>query len=1119
MVSLILYSGIVTTVAVAHAESGLDIFRRTETAGGLIVHVGCGDGKLTAELCPDDRYLVHGLDADAANVEQARRHVQSLGLYGKVSIEQFSGPRLPYADNLVNLIVIRDTGHEIRDDELKRVLAPRGVIVASEGARIPHPVSRIGNGLVMFTKPVPSNIDDWTHFRYSAEGNMVSQDELVGPPQHLQWISGPIFQRHHGIEPSITATVTSGGRIFYIIDEAPLGFTGMPGQWRLVARDAFNGVLLWKRDMSEWGSRAWSYWTESHAARFNHPLHVRKRLIAKADRVYATLGFNSPITAMDAATGKTAMTYQGTDYADEFVLRDGVLYVAVNDGPQRPWPGEGVRPEPAGQRPEPSEKRVWAIDAATGSLLWKSGSFSGSAAKIDRMASMRHLNLTVAPGGVFLIDEKHVVALDRQTGNEMWRIDRLVLPRSEEQEANVGNLYHLLANENVHTVVYHDGRLFVLHLPPDRSMKHRLPPTLQALNAATGQELWRYDAATPIAYIEWPDVFAIGDTVWLPDRKEMTLIGLDTATGEEKVIHSIEKALNVGHHHRCYPNRASVNFAVLGRRGAEFVDLESGELTLHHWLRTGCRSGHVLGNGLFYRPPDHCQCYMQFQPRGFLAMSSSRAPITQPTSDSRLIRGPAYSSLPHPQGEGRGEETWGGDPHPATSSRSSPKGRGEDWPTFRHDPMRSAMATSPIPPAATRSWRVKLTGALSAPVVAGNKVFVASVDTHQVIALDAATGEEAWSFTAGGRVDSPPTVWQGYALFGCRDGRVYCLRASDGALVWRFNAAPEDRRIVAFRQIESCWPVCGSVLVTGGTVYFVAGRTSMLDSGVCAYSLDVATGRILDTQHIHEIQTETKTTGKLPEGALSDILTTDGEDVYLRKRKLALSPPVKDVFPRELAATRPTLVADGGFANQRWFHRAFWQFSSGAARAKGNLIAFDDTRAYVAAANLPGGPNQTFHIPMGGLTNRIAGLDGDGPNWLANPNLQVGGTVLFAAKAKTDKTVAETPDPRGSRYGKSSQRPAPAIWRHNRFPIYPWAMVAGKRCLAVAGPPAEVQPDDPWAGFEGRAGGELHILDPATGKPLSKVKLDSPPVWDGMAAANGRLCVVMKDGSIACFGE
>lgn len=118
--------------------------------------------------------------------------------------------------------------------------------------------------------------------------------------------------------------------------------------------------------------------------------------------------------------------------------------------------------------------------------------------------------------------------------------------------------------------------------PRRAAMKHSTPAVLQALDPTTGEELWRYDKATPIAYIEWPDLFAIGDTVWLPDRKAMILIGLDAATGSEKTVHSIKKALDVGHHHRCYPNRASVNFAVLGRRGAEFVDLETGELTLHH---------------------------------------------------------------------------------------------------------------------------------------------------------------------------------------------------------------------------------------------------------------------------------------------------------------------------------------------------------------------------------------------------------------------------------------------------------------------------------------------------------------------------------------------------------
>jgi len=76
--------------------------------GGLIVHIGCGDVRLTAALHANDSYLVHGLDADADNVEKARKHTRSLGLYGKVSLDRLIGDCLPYTDNLVNLIVSED---------------------------------------------------------------------------------------------------------------------------------------------------------------------------------------------------------------------------------------------------------------------------------------------------------------------------------------------------------------------------------------------------------------------------------------------------------------------------------------------------------------------------------------------------------------------------------------------------------------------------------------------------------------------------------------------------------------------------------------------------------------------------------------------------------------------------------------------------------------------------------------------------------------------------------------------------------------------------------------------------------------------------------------------------
>ena len=125
---------------------------------------------------------------------------------------------------------------------------------------------------------------------------------------------------------------------------------------------------------------------------------------------------------------------------------------------------------------------------------------------------------------------------------------------------------------------------------------------------------------------------------------------------------------------------------------------------------------------------------------------------------------------------------------------------------------------------------------------AAGKVFVADIDTHTLHALDEVTGKTAWTFTADGRIDSPPAYSSGSVLFGCRAGWIYCLRASDGALAWRFKDLP-DRLIGAYGQLESAWPVSGSALVLNDTLYFAAGRWILhLDGGIFLYALNPRTG-------------------------------------------------------------------------------------------------------------------------------------------------------------------------------------------------------------------------------------------------------------------------------------
>jgi SAM-dependent methyltransferase len=218
-------------------ETGAEILNTAGVTGGLVVHVGCGDGHLTAELGAAEGFIVQGLDGDRANVDRARATIRAAGSYGRVSAASFDGRSLPYADGLVNLVVGAALG-SVAMEEVLRVLCPNGVVLVGENGTWKKTV-----------KPRPAEIDEWTHYLHDAGNNAVSCDDLVGPPTSLQWVASPRWTRHHDHMSSISAVVSSAGRVFYIVDEGPTSAVQLPSDWKLVARDAFNGTLLWKRSI------------------------------------------------------------------------------------------------------------------------------------------------------------------------------------------------------------------------------------------------------------------------------------------------------------------------------------------------------------------------------------------------------------------------------------------------------------------------------------------------------------------------------------------------------------------------------------------------------------------------------------------------------------------------------------------------------------------------------------------------------------------------------------------------------------------------------------------------------------------------------------------------------
>jgi len=236
------YAGLLSSAQQRQAEKILDA---SGIKGGLIVHIGCGDGKLTAALRANESYLVQGLDTEQRNLEKAREYIHSLNLYGKVSVDRLKGRRLPYIDNLVNLVVSENPG-AVPESEIMRILCPDGVAYIQKGSR-----------WIKKVKQRPKELDDWTHYLHDASNNAVSHDTVIAPPSRMQWIGSPRYARHHDRMSSVSAAVTTDGRVFYIFDEAPRASILVPPEWSLIARDAFNGTILWKRPIDTWHTHLW----------------------------------------------------------------------------------------------------------------------------------------------------------------------------------------------------------------------------------------------------------------------------------------------------------------------------------------------------------------------------------------------------------------------------------------------------------------------------------------------------------------------------------------------------------------------------------------------------------------------------------------------------------------------------------------------------------------------------------------------------------------------------------------------------------------------------------------------------------------------------------------------
>ena len=531
--------------------------------GGLVVQLGAGDTCAAAQCSRAGHHLIHVLDPDAERIRTAQRQLRREGCYGLAWAEQLrDNDRLPYAEDIVNLIVVDDV--TMPAEELKRVLAPGGSIVIHDHASLdprslrPGDLREAGFGSIrqegdslVARKPWPIEIDEWSHPRHAADGNAVSLDHRVGPPQRVRWIAAATSE--------VEGLVTAGGRNFY---------------GGVLARDSFNGLRLWHRDLNGKGD-------------INAPEFLLPRLRARArgpsrPTIFCSRSFATVAVALDGATGEVSVDF-GEMVSPTAIIYDGSRLIAADT------------------------TSVRGFDANDGRLIW------------NRPATEPHhliadgRSVSWIGGRVRRGEKAEVVVLDAETGEAKWsRDDYPWLVLTTRTVLAGGMLVFEVSTLNDHD----DGN--AIHVVSSETGEHRwskeFPPRHESRAAGAGDVPGRRVSGFCTAAKSIP---ATKETCSVNRRRSPHSIRM---TGETRRTYPAGLA-------HCFPPVATAKYMFAGE--LDMTDLSTGEVIANRITKANCsrEGGWTPANGLIYTTPKHCTCWPML--RGFVAMAP-RPRVTRP---------------------------------------------------------------------------------------------------------------------------------------------------------------------------------------------------------------------------------------------------------------------------------------------------------------------------------------------------------------------------------------------------------------------------------------------------------------------------------------------------------
>ena len=471
--------------AAADQELARTLLAQAQADQGFGLILGARHAGLLPALAAHSRLHLTLADSHAETIEALRPALAQQLPYGvRVCAHQVARTALPYPAYFANLLLVDPGAMPLSAEnvaQIHRVLRPEGGsawiggFAAAESASVEAWTTALsGDGLTARTVALPGTTwiqvtrgpldgaGQWTHGFADPANTACTMDQHVHGPLRVQWYGEPgprlMADRHHRNVPPLY----KAGRMF------------VPGDNLVIAVDAYNGTNLWQRDIPQ-------------SLRLGAFLDCSNYVVD--DRaLYVVAG--PTCHELDVVTGATMRELAMPDQvADEprqwgYVARVDELLI-------------GSQCRPGAAYFEQSREADLALWYDSMSLVTSDTLFAlnvQDASRRWRYQSGLLLNTTITIGGgrlyvlsnhspaalenrqgrmpmsTFLEGPNFLVALDLQTGKELWKIP--------------------LSLENYRHIAYTNYAQEKLLVSGNRYIDNKLWYFFEMLDAATGQTLW-----------------------------------------------------------------------------------------------------------------------------------------------------------------------------------------------------------------------------------------------------------------------------------------------------------------------------------------------------------------------------------------------------------------------------------------------------------------------------------------------------------------------------------------------------------------------------------------------------------------------------------------------------